>query len=85
MNLKFVTTKQFDKAVESIKRKHDKKLNSDLVDLLNKIYTQSLGSANRNHPLKNANGLKDAHLRGNLIILYEITLFLSVPLTIEEV
>ena len=68
--MKFMTTKQFDKAVESIKRKHDKKLKSDLIDILNKIYTQTLGASHRNHPLKDANGLNDVHLRGDIIILY---------------
>ena len=70
--MKLVVTKQFDRAVKAIKKKHDPVLKATLIDKIRKIYNQLLDESDRAHNLKgkHTNGLQDVHISGDLIILY---------------
>ena len=70
--MKLLVTKQFDRAVKDIKKKHDKQLQASLVDKVTKIVNRTLTEADGAHALsgKNTNGLNDVHISGDLIILY---------------
>lgn len=70
--MKLIVTKQFDRAVKAVKKKHDPQLKAELIDKITKIYKRNLAESDCSHQLKgkHTNGLQDVHISGDLIILY---------------
>ena len=67
-----VATRSFENAVKQLKKKHETKTLEELYDVVTKLANYEVTKEKSNHPLENANGHKDLHLKGGkLILLYK--------------
>lgn len=64
-------TGQFKKNVKKLKKEHKQKIIDELKNTIQKLINGEISSQKSNHPLKNANGLKDIHITGNVLLLYK--------------
>lgn len=64
-------TGQFKKNVKKLKKEHEQKIIDELKNTIQKLINGEISSQKSNHPLKDANGLKDIHITGNVLLLYK--------------
>lgn len=70
--MKILLTVAFKQMMKKLHKEHQKRALQELSKALELINNEGIESHMDNHPLSNANGLKDIHLDGgNLILLYK--------------
>ena len=68
---RIVATRSFENAVKQLKKKHETNALNELHNAVLSLCNFEITKQKSNHPLKNAQGHKDLHLKnGKLVLIY---------------
>ena len=67
---RILCTTQFNKAIKTLKNKHEKEIVRDIYETVEKLSNFEITSQQDNHQLTNMNCVHDIHIRGNVVLLY---------------
>lgn len=64
-----IATNKFERGVKQIKSRHQTSVLEELKDTITKLENFEITSSKSNHPLRNANKMRDIHLSGGAYVL----------------
>ena len=68
--MKIYCTSRYQQKIKELKKKHREKTIRKIQEVVNKLSKDEITAEYSNHPLKDANGIKDIHIEYDLVLLY---------------